>query len=183
MKPFFVGDPDGEDRRPTDERERGHGNEGHPHAGNVEQAAQDGADDGGDLGRDRAAGDQPRHAGVRHHGWGYGTNGRGQERLSGAEGDDKEKDRGGRQAARVTDIPGHYQGHQTVRKGAESGHVPAVEPVDDVPGHHHEQSGGGKLRQPEEAKIELTAGQLVHQQAKHRRLGQVRHRSGERRAE
>ena len=64
-KPFFVGDPNGEDRRRPDDRERGHGDERHPHAHDVEQAAEDGADDGGGLGRDRAASDQPRHACIR----------------------------------------------------------------------------------------------------------------------
>ena len=61
--------------------------------------------------------------------------------------------------------------------------MPPVEPVDNVPGDHHEKGHGRELRQPEEAESELTASQLVDQQPEHRGLCQARHRRAERRAE
>ena len=47
----------------------------------------------------------------------------------------------------IADVPGHYEGHDSVRHGTESRDVPPVEPVDDVPGDDHEQRRRRVLRQ------------------------------------
>ena len=147
------------DREGGDTEQRGRDEVGESHVDDEEEAAEDRPDDRRRLPRDRLARHQPRQPlpgdGVGREGAASGK----RERARGAVPDHEEEDRERRRrvTARVHRERDHEQrlDHDAGRRDP-----PAIEPVGDRPAHEDEERGGGELREPEQAEVELAAGEV-----------------------
>src|SRR5262249_1178797 len=96
--------PNDHDRGGTECGQCGDAHQSHPNPNSIEKAAKDGTKDRCDLSRHGASRDEPWNPLVRTHCWWHRTDRRRDKRLTDAECNDEQEDRGGGKSVRVARV-------------------------------------------------------------------------------